>query len=127
MLRLVVLSLDSQYDRVIALTFTALNMPRKKPRFHSLKKLVRHLYIRRKALLIVAECPPGLVTMVVILHLTATGAQCDNKNILPAEMGGESKHTSIPRRAPAREEVEAAVQEEFARGGAHGTQIPREI
>jgi hypothetical protein len=59
--------------------------------------------------------------MVPLFPLTAARTQCHDKNILPAEMGGQSEHTSIPWRAAAGKEVEAAVQEESARGGAHGT------
>ena len=75
----------------------------------------------------IAECPPGLVTLVALLSLTATGAECNDKDIFPAEMGGQGEHTSISWRTIAGEEVEAAVQEELACGGAHGTQIPRTV
>jgi hypothetical protein len=61
--------------------------------------------------------------MVPLFALTAPRTQCRGQDILPAEMGGQGQFTSIPRRAHPREEVEAAIQEEFARRGAYGPQI----
>lgn len=77
-------------------------------------------YIRRRAALTGIACPPGLVTMVPLFSLTAPRTKCRSEDILPAEMGSQGEHTSIPWRAVAGEEVEAAIQEEFARGSAHG-------
>lgn len=65
--------------------------------------------------------------MVAVRHLTAEAAQHQDNDILPAEMGRQGKHTSLPRRADTGEEVEAPVQAEPARRRAHGPQVPGEI
>jgi hypothetical protein len=65
--------------------------------------------------------------MVPLFSVTAPRTQCRRQNILPAEMGGQGQFTSVPWRAHPGEEVEAAIQEEFARGGPHGPQIFGEI
>lgn len=44
-------------------------------------------------------CPPGLVTMVPLFPFTAPHTQYRDENVLPAEMGGQGGHASIPWRA----------------------------
>jgi hypothetical protein len=100
---------------------------RKKPRFHSLKKLVSSNELQMDLCPddtdVAIESQTGLVTLVAIQYITTEGAEHDVENILPAEMVGQVGHACIPRRADPGEEVEASLQEKPTRSGANGPQI----
>lgn len=106
---------------------------RKKPRFHSLKKLVRPnstwmaLRFLSDTDAAPTESQAGLVTLVAIQFGTAEAPACRYKNLLPAEMDRQIDDTCLPRRTDTRKGVEAHVQEEFARCRAHEPSISRQI
>ena len=100
---------------------------RKKPRFHSLKKLVslnvpwvgERLWDANRLL----ESQTRLVTLVAIQSVPTQAAKHHFENVFPAEMDRKVGHTCLSRRADTREEMEAPIQEKPARRRAYGLQI----